>query len=551
MSIYGYARISRDEDDTRDSIENQIHIIETYAKENDLKIDKIFIDNNYSGYTFNRPDFNILKETLQKKDTLIIKDLSRLGRHSAYTGLFIEGMREDSINLISIADNIDLSNSSDDMIIGIKTWFNELYVKDISRKVKQSLQQKLKEGMVLTPHHGYMKDPNNKNNIIIDEEAAISIRKIFELYIEGYGFKQIASKLTSMGYKTPAVHKAEKFGINGRKSDNQRHLWCSSTVGRIIKNEAYIGTYRCNVTENKNIKGKRTATDEDKHIIHENFFSPIINKETFDLAQDILENRIKKNKRSKGKLISLFSGVLKCGKCGQSLVSRKSLSDKPRYYSCGTYHRYGNDYCSRHVVYEHELKLVLLYKIKQLLDNAKINLKNVDKLIEERKKKKNNYDRTINGIMTQIEHKKNEIKNYSKQLAKELIDEDLFDELTKESKQHLEILKEQLESVNGTKEIDKDLKKNVITSKTVLDDIIKNNNLENKDIDMLIDEIIIHETDEVGKWGRKKVDIDVIFNTPFVYHEDAQEWVSVPLWLINFKDAFMINQQHNFTQGVN
>lgn len=540
MKVFGYARISRDEDDKRDSIENQQHIIQTYCDENNLKVEKIFTDNNYSGYIFDRPDFNKLKELIEKNeiDVLIVKDLSRIGRHNALTLLFLEKLKENGVNLISISDNINFTEGKDDMIVGVKTWFNELYVKDISRKVKESLKQKQKEGLVLVPHFGYMKNPNNKQEILIDDEAANTVRKIFELYIQGYGFKQVALKLTKKGYTTPAVHKANNFGVNGRPTDTKRHLWHSGTIARIIKNDAYIGVHRCGVTESRTIKGKRTFTDESKHIVHEDFFPKIIDEKTFELAQEILNNRIKNKQRAKHGKITLYSGLLRCADCGETLVSRKNKGSdsKARYYVCGTYHRYGNEHCSRHTVYEHELTEVILSEINQLREKAELNLEQVDKAIKELSSKKKNYEKTIENIVVQIEEKKNEIKNYSRQLAKGLIDEELFSELTKESKQHLKILNGQLQSVEEIKSIDKDLKKNALTSKDILNEIITRGTLENKDIDMLVNEIIVSETDIVGKWGRKKVDLYIDLKAPFVYHEDTPTWENVTLWLINFKN---------------
>lgn len=178
MNIYGYARLSRDEDNrTKESLEVQQSLIRSYAKENNLNLIKVFVDDNVSGYTFDREGLNKLKELIKedKVDVLLAKDLSRIGRHNAKTLFFLEFLKEYNVRLVLINEDYD-SKEDDDDIIGIKTWYNERYIKDISKKIKAHIKHKQKEeGLVIIPPFGYMKNENGK--VVIDPEAAPIVKK--------------------------------------------------------------------------------------------------------------------------------------------------------------------------------------------------------------------------------------------------------------------------------------------------------------------------------------------------------------------------------------
>jgi DNA invertase Pin-like site-specific DNA recombinase len=212
-----YSRLSRDEDKAHyTSIENQKKIIQRYAKEKGIEIDKSFEDDGYSGYTMDRPAFNEIMHLIDENrvDVLVAKDLSRLGRHNANVLLFLERAKAHGVRVILVDDNYDSATDSDDMI-GIKTWMNERYVVEGSRKVRNALSI-MQETAALTGQvpFGYIKDPFIKNKYDVDPEAALTVKKIFELYADGYGYMRVAKKLTEMGLPTPNMvfsqHKKEK-----------------------------------------------------------------------------------------------------------------------------------------------------------------------------------------------------------------------------------------------------------------------------------------------------------------------------------------------------
>lgn len=182
MRAYGYVRISRDEDGKRESIGTQKKVVCDYAKENNIELINVFEDNNISGYSFEREGLQQLMTLIEGKkvDILIAKDLSRIGRHNAKTLLFLDYLDDNGVRLVLLNDNYD-SKTDDDTTIGIKTWYNEMYLKDLSRKIKTNMRQKQKEGLVIVPHYGYMKDPINPKKIVIDYEVSETVKLIFKL----------------------------------------------------------------------------------------------------------------------------------------------------------------------------------------------------------------------------------------------------------------------------------------------------------------------------------------------------------------------------------
>lgn len=520
---YGYTRISKDEDNSRDSIETQKNILLDYAKNNKIDLLHVFEDDNYSGYKFDRPDFNILRELIRlgKVKRIIVKDLSRIGRHNAHTLIFLEFLRDNGVQLISVTENIDTFNQNDDMIIGIKTWYNELYVKDISKKIRANIRQKQKEGLVIVPQFGYMKDPNDPNKLIIDEDVTWIIKLIFKLYTEeGIGTRKIADYLNKQKIITPSLHKREKFNRVNAKSSDYEHLWYDTSVKRILKNDIYIGTFRCGTTQRTTIKGGRRNTDPSEHIVHENFSPPLISKDTFEFAQKLFYQRVTNNVRAKNEKIHRYAGLLECGDCGKVFVARRR-TNKYIDYVCSTYHRYGKELCSTHRIKETELDKLIYEHLGLLKKQAIKNLERVDEFINDYKNKKRNYNNTIDKLKVQISQTKEEIKQYAKQLAKQLIDEDIYKELTSEAKIQLERLDKQLADVEKMQVINEQSKNGVIKSVEVMEEMLNKEAISDKDLRLLIDKIILKDTPEKDVYGTPKVSIEIHWSSPFSYHEQT------------------------------
>lgn len=208
LRIASYSRVSYDEDKERyESIINQKNIVKDYAKEHFTNYNIIeFEDDNFSGYKFDRPDFTRMKKEILDGniDIVIAKDLSRIGRHNAKTLLFIEELDKMGVTVIAINDDLDTSKEQNNDLVGIKTWYNELYVKDISRKIRSTVQNKSKNGTWITNvPYGYVMVDYQKREYRVDHLAAQVVQRIYEMYVKGYGYKKIAGTLTAEGIPTP------------------------------------------------------------------------------------------------------------------------------------------------------------------------------------------------------------------------------------------------------------------------------------------------------------------------------------------------------------
>ena len=210
MKVWLYYRLSRDEDDELNSLTNQRKIIYEYAVTNGHEVVGESFDDNVSGMHFNREGIDKIYEVVEagKIEAIIVKDLSRLGRHRTQTALFIDYLREHDVRVLSATENIDTFNENDDLIIGFKGLVNDFYARDGSRRVRTGYRQKQKEGLVTIPPFGYFKDKNTKKVVIV-EEAAETVRLIFTAYVGGSGMKTIARTLNEQKRKTPALMQLE------------------------------------------------------------------------------------------------------------------------------------------------------------------------------------------------------------------------------------------------------------------------------------------------------------------------------------------------------
>ena len=213
MRVWLYYRLSRDEDEELNSLRNQRSMIEAYALSNGYEIVGESFDDNVSGMHFEREGIARIYEVVDAGliDAIVVKDLSRLGRHRTHTALFIDYLREHNVRVISATEGIDTFNENDDLIIGFKGLVNDFYARDGSRRVRTGYRQKQKNGIVITPPYGYFKDKNT-NQIIIIPESADTIRLIYSSYVSGMGFKAIARMLNEQNRKTPAKMQLELIG---------------------------------------------------------------------------------------------------------------------------------------------------------------------------------------------------------------------------------------------------------------------------------------------------------------------------------------------------
>ena len=288
-------------------------------------------------------------------DAVIVKDLSRLGRHKTQTALFIDYLRERQVRVISATEGVDTFRDEDDLIIGVRGLMNDYYAKDIGKKIRAGYRQKQKDGIVITPPFGYWKDKNT-GQIKVDTEAAVTVQLIYSLYLQGCGQKEISRRLNVMERKTPAQLRAERCGREVRQTHKTRDgqfLWTYASVKNILVEEAYTGVLNNHRREYNN--GKAKHIDKTDWYRHEDFFPVIIGKQEWVQVQALLKRQARPANGNQAK--HRYAGLLTCWECGNTFIPMiRCWNGKSRVeYVCRGYHRNGKSYCSSHRIHEETL----------------------------------------------------------------------------------------------------------------------------------------------------------------------------------------------------
>lgn len=435
MKAWLYYRLSRDEDQEMNSLQNQRQILVDYAEQNGHEIVGESFDDNVSGMTFNRKGLGELENAVDEGaiEVLLVKDLSRLGRHRTQTELFIDHLRQNKVKVISVTENIDTDNENDDLLIGFKQIFNDFYAKDIARKVKAGVRQKQKNnGLVESVPLGYMRGDNN--TVVIDDETAWIVQEVFKLYTDGYGMTTIARKMNERGIKSPEYYQRRKLA-DWKPDISKRYLWVQTAVKRILTNELYIGTMVNHKTVTSKIYKTKTFTSETEQYRHENFCEPIIDKTTWEQVQFLLKERSEtKPRASGGNKIHRYSGMIKCAECGANLIARNRRQAGKEYveYTCNSCHRYGKKYCTPHTVRESQLDELVADEIKSFKEQVIAESKKYDSLVKQWAKKKPLHEREIkqcndkiSALRQQVEdlimdrvHDREHLQVYNEMIAK-------------------------------------------------------------------------------------------------------------------------------------
>lgn len=507
QKIYGgYIRLSEEDGNNESvSVGNQRKIIAQFADENNLELAEFYIDDGYKGYKMSRPDFDRMKADLEDGtiDGIIVKDLSRFGRNAPRTQILLEDLAKEGKEVISINDNY--SNLSDeDSMLGITMWFNERYVKDISKKIKSVIHSKQKEGKwVVNVPYGYKRDYTKKNAFQIDELTSRYVKKIFELYVNGHGTMAIARILNDMKVPTPSQADArvrEEAGLEASKKGIAK-LWSGTVVGRIIDNEFYIGTLVQRKCKTVGINGPSVLRDEDEHIKFENHHEPLIDVDTFNLARKLKTERATKHQH-KGirKNNNIFTGMMYCNECGKLMTARSGVSDK-RYYLCSTYNSYGADYCSQNRVYESELIEFVKVYLRQCRNGLSDAINNLDNIIAEELKKvysassiqsletlKKEYEKNTQELMGLMEQK---VKDIIGNPAMKDIIESTYQKAINDKSTYLQNIKTQIDEQESASSSSKEAKDGLSKALLVFDDIIAGDTLTVKQLKLLIEKIVV------------------------------------------------------------
>ncbi|MBQ8532872.1 MAG: recombinase family protein [Clostridia bacterium] len=369
-----YVRLSRDDELEGESysISNQKKLLTKVAKDKGYTNIVVFCDDGISGVTMNRPEFNKMIEQIQlgKAAAVFIKDLSRLGRNYIEVGrLTEEFFPEHNIRLVSVSDNLDTEEGESELT-PIKNLFNEWYARDISKKRRISNKIKGGSGIPLSPPpYGYIKDPENSQRWIVDEEAAYVVRRIFDMSYSGMGTFQIAVTLSDEKILTPAEYAIKKgikkAGGNAGKTATDPYRWGQSTVGKILATQEYCGDVINFKTYSISYKNKkRHANDPENILVFKEVHEPIIDRTIFETIQ-LRRGKTRKRTMSNGEK-NMFSGLLVCSDCGRNLhyhLNNRNI----RYFSCPGYNQGKRKDCfSTHYVRVDFLEQVVLAEIRRL-----------------------------------------------------------------------------------------------------------------------------------------------------------------------------------------
>ena len=523
MKVWLYYRLSRDEDEELNSLNNQRKIIYNFAVSNGHEVVGESFDDNVSGMHFNREGIDKIYEVVEagKIEAIIVKDLSRLGRHRTQTALFIDYLREHDVRVLSATENIDTFNENDDLIIGFKGLVNDFYARDGSRRVRTGYRQKQKEGIVTIPPFGYFKDKNTKKVVIV-EEAAETVRLIFSAYVGGSGMKAIARTLNEQRRKTPALMQMEL--LNKRLPNTQdgilkKYLWDATMVARILRDESYIGTLICHKSERNKINKTFRFTDPEEQFRHENYLPIIVTREIWEQAQTLLAERKEKNVRAGTKRgILRYGGLLRCKDCGRTFIGKriKLKSGERVAYVCDTYHRYGKEHCSSHMVDEETLDRLIGAEILRTKKMYEENWSRMEWLVEKWTPKASTASAKIGKLQEHILLLEEEVEVILMERIRDKANAERYDRMIAKREEQIAEAKKQIEELQNISEMLRSRQAKLKRDISLIDDILREGKMSEAHLRMLVEKILVHEED-----GR--LDLEIRLKAPFRDHLDVFE----------------------------
>ncbi len=506
FTIAGYCRISVDEELDRDntSIENQKAIIEAFVRQKFPHSTLTFFeDRDRSGYTFEqREGYQAMRRELMShsKDILIVKDFSRFSRRNSRGLVELEDLRDAGVRIISIGDNIDFPNDDDWLKIQFQFLINEMPVTDASKKVKSVIQRRQQDGKwICAAPYGYIINKRQEFEIVPTE--ADIVRRIYQLYIDGWGYKKIANYLTGEGIPTPRMAERERKLAAGEDCRRAvKPAWAIVTVQGILDNDFYIGTLRQGKYTRKKINGKDVRQDQDKHIIIEHHHQAILDYRTFATARALRESRSTAHYRGQKKYDNVYSGFLECGDCGSPMFAM-SRADLKEAYRCGTYHRRGLKGCTSHHIRVDKLDELLKRYVQKIKDNSASMLERLNADLEqeaedvaETEQSAANLEAVLADLQEELKAtKRQRIRDIMKHPEREETLEATYDELESDLLRRMEGLEHQITMTQDRRNTIIQVNRAAKTAMDVFEDILNKPKLDRNDLQLLIEKIKVYE----------------------------------------------------------
>ena len=474
-----YIRLSKEDENEgpSESVTNQKSLLNEFVQQHRLSVYDTYIDDGWSGTSFDRPDFQRMLGDIEdrKVNMVITKDLSRLGRDYIMTGHYMERyFPEKQVRYISLLDGIDTGvESTANDITPFRAIMNDMYAKDISRKIKSVKRDKQRKGQFIggKPVYGYKMHPTEKNKIVIDKEAAPTVRRIFGMALEGMSCRQIATQLNAEGVPTPAAY----AGLPAPKSGPYSGLWSSERISEMLQNETYIG----NMVQGRSVKlsyksRKCLHQARENWVVVENTHEPLVDREAFEKVQVLVASR--KHTRSRT-YDFLLKGLIFCHECGCPLavLNRKNAAGEDvLYFVCRTYQRFTKaGVCTCHSIKEKTVTDAVIAKVREVCEAClhSDDLLSIAQRAVEQARKGNAPENAIQAIQSKINSlTANLDKMYMDRLTGLLAEAD-FERIYQRIKVERSSLEEKLkgmeaqkESPAGTQDRSKELVQRFITS---------------------------------------------------------------------------------------
>ena len=377
-----YCRLSRDDgtESESNSIGNQKKLLSQKAKEMGLTDTKYYVDDGYTGTNFNRPGFQQLIDDVEigLVSAVMVKDLSRLGRDYVSVGNYTDSyFPEHNVRFIAVNDAID-SDEGESEIAPFKNILNEMYARDISKKIRSSHRLRGSMGEPLSqPPYGYMKSPENKKKWIIDPEAATVVKSIFKMCLDGKGNETIARELQESEVLIPMAYWRSK-GLNrgGKKTQTNPYKWCKTTIQKILSQQEYCGDIINFKTYSKSFKNKtRYENSKENWAVFKNVNEPIIDRETFETVQKFISKTKRRAPKKENGERSIFNGLIYCGDCHSKMRYHTSTSNKEiHYFTCSDNKVDYRGKCpGRHYVRADALEEVVKLELRRLVEMLEID----------------------------------------------------------------------------------------------------------------------------------------------------------------------------------
>ena len=514
-----YARLSKDDDLVGDSnsIVHQKEILAKYAKEHGFTNIEFYVDDGFSGTNFNRPDFQRMMADAEegKISTVIVKDMSRFGRDYIMVGYYTEIYFSNlDIRFIAINDNVDSNIQTENDLTPFKNVFNEWYARDTSKKIRAVFKAKGNSGKHLTTNlpFGYKKDPNDKDKWIIDEEAAATVRRIFQMYVDGYRISEIGHKLTEEKVETPILYYMNR-GIKTNARSEYPEIWDLMSIKYILSQTAYAGHTVNFQTAVKSYKTKKQIRlPKEDWIIYRNTQEPIIDEKTFETVQQM---RKVKRARTKYNEPNMFSGLLYCADCGNHLtIQRVARNRKMDNFSCATYRKKKKGLCSCHRILVSDLETIVKEDLQKVCEYVFLHEKEfTDEYLSGSKKETEKFQTKTKVELKRLSERQEEIGRIIRKLYEDnvcgRITDERFDFLAKsyedegnELKTKIQELKNALaSSVQDEEKLSKFLQ--VVKNYTEIEDLTP------EILNSFIEKIYIGETEKYD--GRKMQEVEIIY----------------------------------------